>query len=70
MITTDGSVDLVGQGAAAEPGVEHEPMTLSRVPRGLFAVHDATLDVLDLRARQGHFELTGAFLDVCAKAQA
>lgn len=64
VIRTDGSVELVGQGAIEpKPGVERQPMTLARLPRGLFAVHDATLDVLDLRARQGRFELTGADLE-------
>ncbi|MBM2853591.1 MAG: hypothetical protein HW417_519 [Steroidobacteraceae bacterium] len=64
VIRTDGSVELVGQGAIEpKPGVERQPMTLARLPRGLFAVHEATLDVLDLRARQGRFELTGADLE-------
>ncbi|MSQ92460.1 MAG: TIGR02099 family protein [Gammaproteobacteria bacterium] len=64
VIRTDGSVELVGQGAIEpKPGVERQPMTLARLPRGLFAVHDATLDVLDLRAKQGRFELTGADLE-------
>ena len=70
VIHTDGSVELVGQGAfEPKPGVEREPMTLSRLPRGLFAVHDATLDVLDLRARQGRFELTGANLEIERKGK-
>ena len=65
VIHTDGSVELVGQGAIEpKPGVQRKPMTLSRLPRGLFSVYDATLDVLDLRARQGHFELTGANLEL------
>ena len=64
VIRTDGSVELVGQGAIEpKPGVERQPMTLARLPRGLFAVHEATLDVLDLRALQGRFELTGADLE-------
>jgi uncharacterized protein (TIGR02099 family) len=64
VIRTDGSVEAVGQGAIEpKPGVERQPMTLARLPRGLFAVHDATLDVLDLRATQGRFELTGADLE-------
>ncbi|MGH8134919.1 MAG: YhdP family protein, partial [Steroidobacteraceae bacterium] len=64
VIHTDGTVELVGQGAIEpKPGVERQPMTLSRLPRGLFAVHEATLDVLDLRAKQGRFELTGADLE-------
>ena len=64
VIRTDGSIEAVGQGAIEpKPGVERQPMTLARLPRGLFAVHDATLDVLDLRATQGRFELTGADLE-------
>jgi uncharacterized protein (TIGR02099 family) len=64
VIYTDGGVEMVGQGAIEpKPGVERQPMTLARLPRGLFAVHNATLDVLDLRARQGRFELTGADLE-------
>ena len=42
-------------------------MTLDRLPRGRFAVTDAVLDVLDLRARQGRFQLTGADLEVVRK---
>ncbi len=65
VIHTDGSVELVGQGAIdTKPRTEREPITLARIPRGLFAVRDATLDVLDLRARQGRFELTGADLEL------
>ena len=65
VIHTDGSVELVGQGAIEPaPGVERRAMTLERLPRGLFAVRRATLDVLDLRARQGRFELTGADLEL------
>jgi uncharacterized protein YhdP len=65
VIRDDGGIELVGQGAIEpKPGVERRPMTLARLPRGLFVVHDATLDVLDLRARQGHFELTGANLEI------
>jgi len=64
VIRADGSIELVGQGAIEpKPGVERQPMTLARLPRGLFAVRDATLDVLDLRVRQGRFELTGADLE-------
>ena len=64
VIHTDGTVEMVGQGAIEpKPGVERQPMTLSRLPRGLFSVHEATLDVLDLRASQGRFELTGADLE-------
>lgn len=65
VIHTDGSAELVGQGAfEPKPGVQRQPMTLARLPRGMFAVQDATLDVLDLRAKQGHFELTGANLEM------
>ncbi len=65
VIHADGSVELVGQRAIEPaPGVERPSMTLERLPRGLFAVRDATLDVLDLRARQGRFELTGANLEM------
>ncbi len=65
VIRSDGSVEMVGQGAIEpKPGIERQPLTLARLPRGLFVVHDATLDVLDLRARQGHFELTGANLEI------
>ena len=39
-------------------------MTLDRLPRGHFAVTDAVLDVLDLRARQGRFQLTGADVEL------
>jgi uncharacterized protein (TIGR02099 family) len=70
VIRTDGSVELVGQGAFdPKPGVERQPITLARMPRGLFEVHDATLDVLDLRARQGRFELTGANLEIERKGK-
>ncbi len=65
VIHTDGSVQLVGQAAfQTEPRSERPPLTLERLPRGLFAVRDATLDVLDLRARQGRFELTGADVEL------
>jgi uncharacterized protein (TIGR02099 family) len=65
VIHTDGSVQLVGQGALRQgPAEERRPMTLERLPRGHFAVRDATLDVLDLRARQGRFELTGADVEM------
>ena len=64
VIRTDGSIEAVGQGAfEPKPGAERPPITLARLPRGLFAVHDATLDVLDLRATQGRFELTGVDLE-------
>ncbi len=65
VIHTDGSVQLVGQAALqTEPQAERPPLTLDRLPRGLFAVRDATLDVLDLRARQGRFELKGADVEL------
>ncbi len=64
VITTDGRVRLVGQSALQRPDAEPGPMTLERLPRGHFAVTDAVLEVLDLRARQGRFQLTGADLDV------
>ncbi len=65
VIRTDGSVQLVGQGALRpDPAAEERPLTLDRLPRGRFAVRDATLDVLDLRARQGRFELTGADVEM------
>jgi uncharacterized protein (TIGR02099 family) len=61
VIHTDGTVEMVGQFALkTQPESEREPLTLERLPRGRFAVRDATLDVLDLRARQGRFALTGA----------
>jgi uncharacterized protein (TIGR02099 family) len=63
VITPDGRVRLVGQ-SAWQRAPDAEPMTLDRVPRGRFAVTDATLEVLDLRARQGRFELTGADLEL------
>ena len=65
VIHPDGAVELVGQ-RAIDPGsgAERRPMSLARLPSGLFAVSDATLDVLDLRARQGRFELTGADLEL------
>jgi uncharacterized protein YhdP len=65
VIRTDGSVQLVGQGALRpDPAAERRPMTFERLPRGHFAVRDATLAVLDLRARQGRFELTGADIEM------
>ena len=67
VITSDGHIQLVGQSALQQPDVEHAPMTLDRLPRGHFAVTDAVLDVLDLRARQGRFQLTGADVDIVRK---
>jgi uncharacterized protein (TIGR02099 family) len=64
VITPDGKIRLVGQSVLERPESGREPLTLERFPRGRFAVTDATLDVLDLRARQGRFQLTGADLDV------
>ncbi len=67
VITPDGRIRLVGQSALERPDAAQAPMTLARFPRGHFAVTDAVLDVLDLRARQGRFQLTGANLDVVRK---
>ena len=64
VITTDGRVRLVGQSALQRPDAERRPMTLARLPRGRFAVTDAVLEVLDLRARQGRFQLTDADIDL------
>ena len=64
VIMPDGRIRLVGQSALQQPDAAHAPMTLDRFPRGRFAVTDAVLDVLDLRARQGRFQLTGADLEV------
>ncbi len=67
VITTDGRIRLVGQSALQRRDTEPEPMTLARLPRGRFAVTDAVLEVLDLRARQGRFQLTGADVDLVRK---
>jgi uncharacterized protein (TIGR02099 family) len=67
VITSDGHVRLVGQSALLRPEGEHEPMTLDRLPRGTYSVNDAVLDVLDLRARQGRFQVTGADIDIVRK---
>jgi len=64
VITPDGRVSLVGQSALQRPDGERPALTLDRVPRGHFAVTDAVLEVLDLRARQGRFQLTDADLDL------
>ena len=64
VITSDGRVRLVGQSALQRPDETSAPMTLDQLPRGRFAVTDATLEVLDLRARQGRFQLTGADVDL------
>ena len=64
VILPDGEIRLVGQSALQRPDARRPPMTLDRFPRGRFAVTDAVLDVLDLRARQGRFQLTGADLEV------
>jgi len=64
VITSDGRVRLVGQSALQRQDESSAPMTLDRLPRGRFAVTDATLEVLDLRARQGRFQLTGADVDL------
>ena len=67
VITSDGRIQLVGQSALQQPDSERTALTLDRLPRGKFAITDATLDVLDLRARQGRFQLTGANIDVVRK---
>ena len=67
VITSDGHIRLVGQSALQRRDEDHAPMTLDRLPRGHYAVDDATLDVLDLRSRQGRFQLTGANIDVRRK---
>jgi len=64
VITSDGRVSLVGQAALQRPDAPRSRMTLDRVPRGHFAVTDAVLEVLDLRGKQGRFQLTDADLDV------
>jgi uncharacterized protein (TIGR02099 family) len=66
VITADGRIRMVGQ-SALRPDADQEPMTLDRLPRGRFAVTDAVLDVLDLRARQGRFQLTGTDVEVVRK---
>ncbi len=67
VITADGRIRLVGQSALQRPGDDPAPMTLDRLPRGRFAVTDAVLEVLDLRARQGRFQLTGADVELVRK---
>ena len=64
VITADGQVRLVGQSALQRQDAERRPMTLARLPRGRFAVTDAVLEVLDLRARQGRFQLTDVDIDL------
>src|SRR5262245_11562267 len=65
VIHTDGTVEMLGQGALQARDIsQRRPLSLDRLPRGRFAVRDATLDVLDLRARQGHFSLTGAQVEM------
>ncbi len=64
VITADGEIRLVGQYALQRADMESRPMSLARLPRGRFAVSDAVLEVLDLRARQGRFQLTGADVDL------
>ena len=67
VITADGRIRLVGQSALLRPGDDPAPMTLDRLPRGHFAVTDAVLEVLDLRGRQGRFQLTGADVELVRK---
>jgi uncharacterized protein (TIGR02099 family) len=64
VIMPDGRVRLVGQSALEKPDAEPARWSLDRLPRGRFAVTDAVLEVLDLRARQDRFELTGAYLEL------
>jgi uncharacterized protein (TIGR02099 family) len=64
VITSAGRIELVGQSALQRPDAVRPKLTLDRLPRGHFAVTDAVLDVLDLRSRQGRFQLTGASVDV------
>ena len=64
VITTNGSIRFVGQSVLQRPDAETRPMTLERLPRGRYGISDAVLEVLDLRARQGRFELTGVDLEV------
>ena len=64
VITADGRIRMVGQSALQRSDADQEPLTLERLPRGRFAVTDAVLEVLDLRARQGRFQLTGADVEV------
>ncbi len=67
VITSDGGIQLVGQSALQRPDGERPALTLERLPRGHFVITDATLEFLDLRARQGRFELTGANVEVVRK---
>ncbi|TAK51804.1 MAG: TIGR02099 family protein [Gammaproteobacteria bacterium] len=61
----DGAIRLVGQESLRRaPESARESVTLDRLPRGLFVVRDATLAVLDLRAGQGRFELTGVNVEL------
>ena len=64
VITPDGEVRFVGQSALPESDEPPQPFSLDRVPRGRYGVDDAVLDVLDLRARQGRFQLTGVDIEV------
>jgi uncharacterized protein YhdP len=64
VITSDGSIQLVGQSALERAEAAESDFSLDRMPRGRIAVSDATLEVLDLRARQGRFEITGANVDI------
>jgi uncharacterized protein (TIGR02099 family) len=63
VIMPDGEVRFVGQSALPR-AADETALTLDRMPRGRYGVTDAVLDVLDLRARQGHFELTGVDIEV------
>ncbi len=64
VITPDGQVRFVGQSALPHSQDAHKRMSLERMPRGRYGVSDAVLDVLDLRAQQGRFQLTGVDIEV------
>ncbi len=67
VIMPDGQVRFVGQSALPRSEGAPAPMTLDRMPRGRYGVSDAVLDVLDLRAQQGRFQLTGVDIEVVRK---
>jgi uncharacterized protein (TIGR02099 family) len=64
VIMPDGMVRFVGQSALPHADEPTQAATLDRLPRGRYGVSDAVLEVLDLRARQGRFQLTGIDLEV------
>jgi uncharacterized protein (TIGR02099 family) len=67
VIMPDGQVRFVGQSALPHSQDPPGSMTLDRMPRGRYGVSDAVLDVLDLRAQQGRFQLTGVDIEVVRK---